>query len=180
MVCHRRDRGRGEALVLLPQGMVMFVGQARLPKGAEVTPDHEHDAFAWWPRDIGEWRAGRLRGAPSDGPLALPVSGAQSRSEPSAVFNALKWTSFTHSCVYLSLLVCAFAAGEPQPATFILGLSHGLLWIFMSLACITAARLRIVSLRLAVAVAVLGGIRAVLRELRVHPRTAFASATLSL
>ena len=39
-----------------------------------------------------------------------------------------------------------------------LGLTHGLLWIFMSLACIAAARLRVVSLRLAVAVAVLGGI----------------------
>jgi pilus assembly protein TadC len=56
------------------------------------------------------------------------------------------------------LLVCAFLAGNPQPATFVLGLAHGLLWIAMSLACITAARLRIVSLRLAVAVAVLGGI----------------------
>jgi hypothetical protein len=75
-----------------------------------------------------------------------------------AVFTRLKWTSFAHSCIYLSLLVCAFAIGKPQPATFVLGLSHGLLWIFMSLACILAARLRIVSLRLAVAVAVLGGI----------------------
>jgi hypothetical protein len=66
--------------------------------------------------------------------------------------------SFAHSCVYLSLLICAFLAGKPQPATFVLGLAHGLMWILMSLACITAARLRIVSLRLAVAVAVLGGI----------------------
>jgi hypothetical protein len=74
------------------------------------------------------------------------------------VFNRLKWISFIHSCVYLALLVCAFLAGKPQPATFVLGLTHGVLWICMSLACITAARLRIVSLRLAVAVAVLGGI----------------------
>jgi hypothetical protein len=73
-------------------------------------------------------------------------------------FTRLKWTSFTHSCVYLGLLVSAFAAGKPEPLTFVLGLSHGLLWIFMSLVCITAARLRVVSLRLAVAVAVLGGI----------------------
>jgi hypothetical protein len=73
-------------------------------------------------------------------------------------FTRLKWTSLTHSCVYLALLVCAFAAGSPQPLTFVLGLAHGLLWIFMSIACLTAARLRIVSLRLAVAVAVLGGI----------------------
>ncbi|HEY5344314.1 MAG TPA: hypothetical protein VIJ66_11740 [Solirubrobacteraceae bacterium] len=73
-------------------------------------------------------------------------------------FKRLKWISFTHSCIYTALLVCAFAIGKPQPFTFVLGLSHGLLWIFMSLACIAAARLRIVSLRLAVAVAVLGGI----------------------
>ncbi len=73
-------------------------------------------------------------------------------------FNRLKWTSFTHSCVYTALLICAFAAGNPQPLTFILGLTHGIMWILMSLACIAAARLRIVSLKLAVAVAVLGGI----------------------
>jgi hypothetical protein len=73
-------------------------------------------------------------------------------------FARLKWTSFAHSCVYLALLACAFAAGSPQPLTFVLGLTHGLLWIFMSIACLTAARLRIVSLRLAVAVAVLGGV----------------------
>ena len=73
-------------------------------------------------------------------------------------FTRLKWTSFTHSCVYLGLLLSAFAAGKPEPLTFILGMTHGLMWIFMSIACITAARMRIVSLRLAVAVAVLGGI----------------------
>jgi 8-oxo-dGTP diphosphatase len=51
------ERVRGEALLRLPHKMVMFVGQAWLPAGAEeeVTPDHEHDAFAWWPREIGEW-----------------------------------------------------------------------------------------------------------------------------
>jgi hypothetical protein len=73
-------------------------------------------------------------------------------------FTALKWTSFAHSCVYLGLLLCAFALGKPEPATFALGLTHGLLWIAMSLACIAATRLRIVPLRLAVAVAVLGGV----------------------
>jgi hypothetical protein len=75
-----------------------------------------------------------------------------------AVFKGLEWTSLCHSCIYLSLLVCAFALGKPEPATFALGLTHGLLWIAMSLACIAGARARIVSLRLAVAVAVLGGI----------------------
>jgi pilus assembly protein TadC len=73
-------------------------------------------------------------------------------------FTRLKVSSYTHSCIYLALLLSAFAAGNPQPLTFVLGLAHGLLWILMSLACIAAARMRIVSLRLAVAVAVLGGI----------------------
>jgi hypothetical protein len=84
--------------------------------------------------------------------------GRRASGEHPAVFAGLKWTSFTHSCVYLSLLICAFALGKPQPATFVLGLTHGLLWIFMSLACLIAVRMRIVPLRLAVAVAVLGGI----------------------
>ncbi len=70
----------------------------------------------------------------------------------------MKWTSFFHSCVYSSLLICAFALGKPQPETLVLGWTHGILWIGMSCACIAAARMRIVSLRLAVAVAVLGGI----------------------
>jgi hypothetical protein len=74
------------------------------------------------------------------------------------VFTRLKWVSFTHSCIYTALLVCAFAAGKPQPETFVLGLTHGLLWIGMSLTCIVCVRLRIVPLRLAAAVAVLGGI----------------------
>lgn len=73
-------------------------------------------------------------------------------------FTRLKWTSFAHSCVYVTLLISAFPAGKPEPLTFTLGLAHGVLWILMSIACISAARLRVVSLRLAVAVAVLGGI----------------------
>jgi ADP-ribose pyrophosphatase YjhB (NUDIX family) len=51
------DRVRGEALVRLPHDMVMFVGQAWLPAGAEVVPDDEHDTFAWWPADPREWPA---------------------------------------------------------------------------------------------------------------------------
>lgn len=73
-------------------------------------------------------------------------------------FKTLKWISLFHSCVYLSLLLCAFVLHKPQPETFVLGLSHGLLWIFMSIVCLAAVRARIVPLRLAVAVAVLGGI----------------------
>jgi hypothetical protein len=73
-------------------------------------------------------------------------------------FRRLEAVSFFHSIVYLSLLVCAFALGNPQPETFVLGLSHGLLWIGMSLVCIAAARARVIPFWLAVTVAVLGGL----------------------
>lgn len=73
-------------------------------------------------------------------------------------FRRLEAASFTHSLVYLGLLVAAFALGNPEPATFILGLSHGVLWIVMSLICIAAARLRVIPFWLAVLVAVIGGL----------------------
>ena len=60
------ERVQGEALLRLPHRMVMFVGQAWLPEGAEdaVVADHEHDAFAWWPSEIDSW--------PSEAGEALP------------------------------------------------------------------------------------------------------------
>jgi hypothetical protein len=73
-------------------------------------------------------------------------------------FRRLEVASFTHSLVYLALLVCAFILGNPQPETFILGLSHGVIWIVMSLICIGAARRHIIPFWLAVVVAVIGGL----------------------
>ena len=51
------ERLQVEALVLLPSGMMMLVGQAWLADGATVTPDDEHDEFAWWPADPAQWPA---------------------------------------------------------------------------------------------------------------------------
>jgi hypothetical protein len=100
--------------------------------------------------------------APSSAPAPARTASSAIASRPTRIgpitLGRLKWVSFTHSCIYAALLVCAFVAGKPEPLTFALGLGHGLLWIGMSLTCIVCARLRIVSLRLAVAVAVLGGI----------------------
>jgi hypothetical protein len=73
-------------------------------------------------------------------------------------FRRLEVASFTHSTVYLALLICAFVLGNPEPETFILGLSHGLIWIAMSLVCIAAARAHVIPFWLAVIVAVLGGL----------------------
>jgi 8-oxo-dGTP diphosphatase len=44
-----------EALVRLPHRLVMVVGLAWLPVGAELTMDDEHDAYAWWPADVSRW-----------------------------------------------------------------------------------------------------------------------------
>ncbi len=73
-------------------------------------------------------------------------------------FRRLEVVSFAHSVVYLSLLICAFALGKPEPETFIFGLAHGLIWIAMSLVCIAAARAHVIPFWLAVTVAVLGGL----------------------
>ena len=48
-------RLRIEALVQRPSELVLLVGQAWLPDGAMVEPDHEHDEFAWWPAQIERW-----------------------------------------------------------------------------------------------------------------------------
>ena len=46
-----------EALVCLPHQLVLLLGMAWLAPGAKVTPDTEHDAFAWWPPEIDRWPA---------------------------------------------------------------------------------------------------------------------------
>jgi hypothetical protein len=82
-------------------------------------------------------------------------TGAPSGAGP-LTFTRLKWTSFFHSLVYLSLIVCALA-GLAGP-TMVLGWTHGILWIVMALACIAAVRGRVIPMRVGVAVAVLGGL----------------------
>jgi 8-oxo-dGTP pyrophosphatase MutT (NUDIX family) len=49
------ERLQVEALVRLPHQMIMLVGQAWVPAGAEVERDPEHDAHAWWPPDPDDW-----------------------------------------------------------------------------------------------------------------------------
>jgi hypothetical protein len=71
-------------------------------------------------------------------------------------FRTLKYLSFTHSAVYLALLISwAVAADE---AKYVLGWAHGIGWIVMSLLCINAVRLRTIPLWLGVMVAVVGGV----------------------
>ena len=72
-------------------------------------------------------------------------------------FERLKALSFTHSAVYLGLLVVWLAPGMAE-AEAVFGWLHGVGWIVMSLLVILGVRMRVLSLWLAVLVAVIGGI----------------------
>ena len=72
-------------------------------------------------------------------------------------FTRLKYLSFAHSAVYLTLLALWLSDGPEGPRA-ILGWAHGIGWIGVSLLCIVAVRRRVIPLWLAVMVAVVGGI----------------------
>jgi hypothetical protein len=72
-------------------------------------------------------------------------------------FTRLKYLSFAHSAIYLSLLI-VWLSGGPDGLRAVLGWAHGIGWIVMSLLCIVAVRKRVIPLWLAVMVAVVGGI----------------------
>ncbi len=73
-------------------------------------------------------------------------------------FRTLRTLSFIHSAIYSALLYAGFFAGKPEPATFILGTAHGVLWILMAVLCTVAARRRVLPFWLAVVVVVIGGL----------------------
>ncbi|MET0603563.1 MAG: hypothetical protein ABW167_16370 [Baekduia sp.] len=72
-------------------------------------------------------------------------------------FTTLKHLSFAHSTVYAILLTVWLIPGLAT-FEFIFGLAHGLGWILMCLLSIEALRARVISLQLAVAVAVIGAV----------------------
>jgi hypothetical protein len=76
---------------------------------------------------------------------------------PSLSFGALKRLSFAHSAVYLALLTVWIVPGL-HPLEFVFGLAHGLGWIAMCLLCVAAVAARVIPMRLAVAVAVIGAV----------------------
>lgn len=72
-------------------------------------------------------------------------------------FRQLEALSFIHSGIYFALLACWIFEG-PALLRNRLGWAHGLIWIGMTILVIVAARKAIVSFRLAVLVAVIGGL----------------------
>ena len=72
-------------------------------------------------------------------------------------FEQLKWLSFLHSAIYLTLLVVWLVPGL-KGAELVFGWAHGIGWILMSLLCIDAVRRRVIPLWLGVTVAIIGGV----------------------
>jgi hypothetical protein len=72
-------------------------------------------------------------------------------------FRTLKYLSFTHSAIYLALLIFALT-GISDVTKYWLGWAHGVGWIVMSLLCVDAVRRRVLPLWLGVMVAVVGGV----------------------
>ncbi|HEU4974493.1 MAG TPA: hypothetical protein VFT50_05345 [Baekduia sp.] len=72
-------------------------------------------------------------------------------------FTTLKHLSFAHSTVYAALLTAWIVPGL-HTFEFVFGMAHGLGWILMCVLCLEALRQRVISLRLAVAVAVIGAV----------------------
>ncbi len=76
---------------------------------------------------------------------------------PSLSFGTLKRLSFTHSTVYLVLLVVWLVPGL-HALEFVFGLAHGLGWIAMCVLSLAAVRARVIPMRVGVAVAVIGAV----------------------
>ena len=72
-------------------------------------------------------------------------------------FRQLKYLSFAHSAIYVTLLTVWLVPGLAGPE-LVFGWAHGIGWIVMSLLAIDAVRRRVIPLWLGVTVAVIGGI----------------------
>ena len=101
------------------------------------------------PRDSQSKTSGLPRASSADGPFGRAFTRL-------VTFRRMEVISLIHSGIYFALLVSAFLLGGPQPWTFIFGLTHGIIWILMSLTSVLAVHYRVINLRLAVAIAVLG------------------------
>lgn len=71
-------------------------------------------------------------------------------------FRHLFILSAIHSVLFTGLMLCAFVLDHPQPATFIFGFLHGVLYMAMALMVIVAGRLGTITWTTALVVIALG------------------------
>jgi hypothetical protein len=96
---------------------------------------------------------------PNEAPEIQPADGDGAPTPLAArilSFRHLSVASAVHSVLFTGLMLCAFVLGKPQPATFVFGLSHGVMYAAMALVAVVAARLRVISVTTALVVAVVG------------------------
>ena len=85
------------------------------------------------------------------------MASPQATGSRGRAFRGLEGLSITHSLIYIGLIAMWLTDG-PGEIRRALGWAHGILWIVMALLIVVAARKAIVSFRLAVLVAVVGGL----------------------
>jgi hypothetical protein len=108
---------------------------------------------------------GRAEAAAQDAAKAAEdaaKAAAEAKAHPLAVrvlsFNNLMVLSIVHSFLFTGLMLCAFVLGKPQPATFIFGFTHGVLYMVTVALVIVAAKLRTISITTALVVGIMGAI----------------------
>lgn len=74
------------------------------------------------------------------------------------VIRVLAPLSLLHSLIYAVLILLALTPEREDTLTPLFGYAHGLMWIGMSLVCVTAAGRRLLPVRTALSVAILGGV----------------------
>ena len=73
-------------------------------------------------------------------------------------FRNLAVASVLHSILFTGLMLCAFVLGKPEPATFVFGFTHGVLYLAMAIACGIAIRLGTVPPTTGLVVIILGAL----------------------
>jgi hypothetical protein len=108
---------------------------------------------------------GRAQAAAQDAAKAAEdaaKAAAEAAAHPFAVrvlsFTNLMVLSIVHSFLFTGLMLCAFVLGKPQPATFIFGFTHGVLYMLTVALVIVAAKLRTISITTALVVGIMGAI----------------------
>jgi hypothetical protein len=84
--------------------------------------------------------------------------GMEERFRRIVTYRRLEIASIVHSVIFVGLMVSAFLAGKPQPVTFVLGFTHGVLFMVMAAVCIVAARYRMLPPEVVVAVVAFGAV----------------------
>ncbi len=72
-------------------------------------------------------------------------------------YGRLEAASIVHSIIFTGLMVSAFLLGKPEPATFVLGFVHGVLFIAMAVVCGFAGAYGVLPPKVVIAVIVFGG-----------------------